>query len=124
MRQPNSQLRTAETIHGLIEYETVVCDSCRQTMNREAADRFFIGTIQERNEYRSLGHTTIEFDYDTLAEGWICSYCRDSDDGPAGYPPERQPTLYEQFMTADFIHLVGFAFVLWFAILLTIVVVL
>jgi hypothetical protein len=93
-------------------------------MSPEAADRFFIGTVQERNEYRSLGQTTIEFDSDTLAEGWVCSYCRDSDGGPAGYPPKRRPTLYDQFMTANLVHLVGFAFALWFAVLLTTVVVL
>jgi predicted metal-binding protein len=87
MYRPDLQVRTVGTIHGPIDYDVVVCDSCRQTMNREAADRFFIGTVQERNEYRSLGHTRIEFDCDTLAEGWVCSYCRDSDGGPAGYPP-------------------------------------
>lgn len=71
MTEPET--RTAQTVHGEIEYEVVQCDNCEQWCRKGDSMRFYISNGKLKPD-----HGTI------VSKGWACPICRD--DGPIGFP--------------------------------------
>jgi len=76
MTDPETQTRTAKTVHGDVPYETVTCSSCGTEVWRKSAKAFAIG-----DEYKQQYGTT-QLSAPT-ATGWVCEHCADA---PAAYP--------------------------------------
>lgn len=70
--------KTAVTVHGPVEYETVTCDSCGEETMKNEAERFVIGGFDctKYGDHR--------FDVDNSTLGWICPYCVTEE--PASFP--------------------------------------
>jgi len=80
----NIMKKTAATAHGEIEYETVECSSCGDTVAKESAKRHVVGTVQDITHWGVIGHRTYEFDTSDYQEGWVCECCRN--DGVVDFP--------------------------------------
>ena len=72
------------TPHGEVEYETVTCSSCENTVPKEHAKRFVIGDVVELTHWGAIGKRQYGFDTSTYQEGWACEYCRN--DGVVDFP--------------------------------------
>lgn len=67
--------KTAETIHGSVEYETVECSSCGQEIAKEDALVFAIG----RGKKERYGGVKIK----AKKQGYACDHCADN---PIAFP--------------------------------------
>lgn len=72
------------TAHGEVEYETVECSSCGNTVPEQSAKRYVVGTVQNIKHWGALGKREYEFDTSDYQEGWACEYCRN--DGVVDFP--------------------------------------
>jgi len=79
-----SERETAVTIHGEVEYATVECSSCGETVAAEHATSVIVGDV---TNIESWGHQPDQYEFGNGKErGKICEYCRDD---PAAYPSGR-----------------------------------
>jgi hypothetical protein len=79
-----TKTKTAQTVHGDVQYPVVECSSCGQEVRKEDAKRFVIGDVKRISEYRSM---TDEWRFcNGYTAGWACEFCRD--DGPIRYPSD------------------------------------
>ncbi len=63
------------TVHGEIEYETVVCTSCENEVPKDTARRMVIGEVVHHADWPNRGCEEYEFKKVTIAKGWACEYC-------------------------------------------------
>jgi len=73
-----------DTIHGTTTYEAVECSSCGTEVSKPEAKRFIMGTLEEKETWRALGHVSYSISTEDVCEGWVCPYCYDS--GPIDFP--------------------------------------
>ena len=79
-----SNKRKATTVHGEFEYETVECSSCGNEVAKDDAQRFVIGDVVEREDWRAIGKIEYNFAPASMQTGWACEYCQN--DGPIDFP--------------------------------------
>jgi len=76
--------KTAETVHGSVEYEAVECMSCENEIAKESAQKAAIGTWHGKHSWSHETHDELYFsDY---ATGYVCEYCADE---PVGWPTRK-----------------------------------
>lgn len=86
MEKTKMAKQTAHTAHGDVDYETVVCASCENEVPKQTSTRFIMGDVVEHHNW---GYKNVEeygFDSSSIAKGWACEYCRESEMGVAGFP--------------------------------------
>jgi hypothetical protein len=83
----------ATTVHGEVEYKTVECASCGNTVPKQQAKRFVIGTTKNIEHWGMIGKRDYSFETADYQEGWACEYCRN--DGVINFPLKsiRDPTV-------------------------------
>lgn len=79
MSEPET--RTAQTVHGPVEYEVVQCDSCEQWCRKEDAERFYIADVDADVEEKGIPLAVFR---NVFTHGWACPICREG--GPIGFP--------------------------------------
>lgn len=82
-----TETKTAQTVYGDVEYETVECDSCNNEVMKEEAFRFLLfGEETLRQKIDKYDRTEYKFENDTLIEGWACEHCHEN--GPISFPED------------------------------------
>lgn len=78
-----TDVETIQTPYGEVEFQTVECDSCGESIRKENAQRFLIGDIHRTRT--KFNRRVVHFKKDcNPVVGWCCEYCRDA--GPIDYP--------------------------------------
>ena len=79
-----SERETAVTVHGEVEYETVECVSCGESVAAEHTTSVIVGDV---SHIKHWSHTADEYQFGNgMDRGKLCEYCRDD---PAAYPSGR-----------------------------------
>lgn len=82
-----TETKTAQTVYGDVEYETVECDSCNNEVMKEEAFRFLLfGEETLRHKVDKYDRLIYTFEEDSLTKGWACKHCHEN--GPISFPED------------------------------------
>lgn len=72
-----SPTKTAQTVHGEVQYETVECSSCGEEVAKDEAFEF-----EMRKDVDGIYRSKVN------RKGWACEYC--ANEGPINFPSGKQ----------------------------------